>query len=166
MQPVRTGQDWKTGDKPFCFLRKNLCFVTSCTHTRYLLFDSIKFTAVAEQIQKKLLRAAHNIRLPDSIVISTQTNSPNEPGKYTSYTIRPKLGTRTIRPPQNTAQTAALSQVERLPNRPALRLDLLLQQRNRVQQLLRARRAPGNVNIHRNNLVHTLQQRIIVEHSP
>src|ERR1019366_154749 len=56
-------------------------------------------------------------------------------------------------------------QVERPPERAALVLDLLLQQHDGVNQLLRTRRTAGHVNIHGNPLVHALYQSVIVENA-
>ncbi len=48
-------------------------------------------------------------------------------------------------------------------NRSALRLNLLLEESDRVDQLLGTRRASGNIDIDGNNLVHTLHQRVVIE---
>jgi hypothetical protein len=43
-------------------------------------------------------------------------------------------------------------------------LNLFLQQSDGVDQLLGTRRAAGNVYVDRNHLIHTLHQRVIIEH--
>jgi hypothetical protein len=45
-------------------------------------------------------------------------------------------------------------------------LDLLLKQRDGIQQLLGPRRAPGHINVHRDDLIDTLHERVIIEHAP
>ena len=47
--------------------------------------------------------------------------------------------------------------------RAAFGHDLVLQQRDRVDQLLRTRRTSGNVDIDRDDLVHALHERVVVE---
>src|SRR5512141_2419551 len=47
----------------------------------------------------------------------------------------------------------------------AFRLNLLLQERNGVDQLLGSWRATRNINIHWNDLVHALHQSVIIEHA-
>ena len=46
----------------------------------------------------------------------------------------------------------------------ALPLNLLLEKGDGVNELLRARRATGNIHIHWNHLVYSLNQRIILKH--
>ena len=48
----------------------------------------------------------------------------------------------------------------------ALPKDLLLKQRQGVDQLFRARRAAGDIYIYGNNLIHPLDQGVIIENSP
>src|ERR1700674_4965488 len=48
----------------------------------------------------------------------------------------------------------------------ALGLDPFLQDHQRVQQVLGPRRAAGDVDVDRNDLVHALQERVVVEHAP
>ena len=57
------------------------------------------------------------------------------------------------------------SQIQRPLHRPALGLNLLLQQSDGIDELFGARRTTGNVNVYRNDLVHTLHQSVIVEHA-
>jgi hypothetical protein len=60
----------------------------------------------------------------------------------------------------------ALHQVQRLLDGAALFLDFFLQQRNGVDELFGPRWATGDVDIHGNNLVHALHQRIVLKHAP
>src|SRR5258708_39391578 len=63
------------------------------------------------------------------------------------------------------ALAAMLSDVQRTLHGSALSLDLLLQQRDGINQLLRSRRATGHVDIYGDDLIHALHQRVIVEHA-
>src|SRR5438309_10669540 len=56
------------------------------------------------------------------------------------------------------------AQVEDLLDDTLLVLDLLLQKHDAVNELLRPRRAPGDIYIHRNHLVHR-NQRVVIEHA-
>src|SRR6185369_8972829 len=58
-----------------------------------------------------------------------------------------------------------LFEVQRTAERSTFLLDLFLQQRDRIDQLFRTRRASGNVNVDRNPLVHSLDESVVVEDS-
>src|SRR5208282_2330341 len=57
------------------------------------------------------------------------------------------------------------NQIQCFLHRAAFGHDFLLQQRDRVNQLLGARRTAGNIDIHGNDLIHALHQRVIVENA-
>src|SRR6202034_4177055 len=62
-------------------------------------------------------------------------------------------------------KSRVLTQVEGSLQAAALPQDLFLQQSNGVNQLFRTRGASRNVHIHRDDLIDTLHQRVIVEDS-
>ena len=64
-----------------------------------------------------------------------------------------------------TVTSGALRQVERFLDRATFLLDLLLQQGNGIDQLLGTRRAPGNIHVNGDNLIHTLNQGIVLEYA-
>src|SRR5260370_36019019 len=55
-------------------------------------------------------------------------------------------------------------QIQDFQQATALGFDLLLQKHNRVDKLLRTRRAPGDIDVHRNHLVHG-DERVVAEHT-
>jgi hypothetical protein len=73
-------------------------------------------------------------------------------------TNRPKPKAPSARSARNTADGVL--------ERTALVLDFLLQKHDRVDQLLRPRRATGYVDVNWNVLVHALNDGIVVEHAP
>src|ERR1019366_5829412 len=58
---------------------------------------------------------------------------------------------------------AARHQIQRFLHRAAFGHDFLLQQRDRINHLLGTRRTPGDIDIHGNDLIHALHQRVIIE---
>src|SRR6266404_7984529 len=72
-------------------------------------------------------------------------------------------------PPGRTGETpvapllARRDQIQRLLHRAALDHDFFLQQRDGIDQLLGTRRTAGDVDIHGNDLIHALHERVIIE---
>src|SRR5215469_11444495 len=69
------------------------------------------------------------------------------------------------RPPQRTParEPINLAKIEGALERTLVVLDLLLEQHNGVNKLLRTRRASGNVNVDWDPLIHALHERVVVE---
>src|SRR5260370_21443219 len=74
-------------------------------------------------------------------------------------------------PPGPTGETpvppllARRHQIQRLLHRAALDHDFFLQQRDGINQLLGTWRTAGDIDIHGNDLIHTLHERVIIENA-
>jgi len=68
-------------------------------------------------------------------------------------------------PDKRRGYTGASGKIQSFADGAALFLDFLLQQRDRVDQLLRAWWASGNIDIDWDHLIHTLHQRIVLKHA-
>src|ERR1700694_3689798 len=60
---------------------------------------------------------------------------------------------------------AGRHEIQRLLHRAAFDHDFFLQQRDRINQLLGTRWTAGDIDIHGNNLIHALHQRVIIENT-
>src|SRR5229473_45355 len=65
--------------------------------------------------------------------------------------------------PPGPSLLARRHQIQRLLHRAAFDHDFFLQQRNGINQLLGTRRTSGDIDIHRNDLIHALHERVIIE---
>ena len=159
MQPVRTDRYYETSDEPFDYPPRNSCQIAGSTDEACAMSLKIKCTA-GNRPTGPNLRQANPLYstndLPDytsrkiALCLCSNRVTPKRPGRTTVKQLySAAVCLRGI-------NTTASGEIECLLYSALLVLNLLLQQRDGVEQLFGPRRAPWNVNVDGYDLVYAL----------